>query len=77
MHTSAHQPLTVVGPGMTLGGIGSFFTRNETWAEMAKPWTMYLARCCAMLSAGTPVVDVAYFYGEEARLPEFGAGPNA
>ncbi|QRP48467.1 glycosyl hydrolase [Amycolatopsis sp. FDAARGOS 1241] len=65
IHTSVHQPLDR-GPGLTLNGIGSFFTRLETWAEVAKPWTTYLARCCWLLSRGTHVADVAYFYGQEA-----------
>ncbi|MDT7802148.1 MAG: (4-O-methyl)-D-glucuronate---lignin esterase [Actinomycetota bacterium] len=65
IHTSVHQPLDR-GPGVTLNGIGSFFTRLETWAEVAKPWTTYLARCCWLLSRGTHVADVAYFYGQEA-----------
>ncbi|WIX75500.1 glycosyl hydrolase [Amycolatopsis carbonis] len=65
IHTSVHQPLDR-GPGVTLNGIGSFFTRLETWAEVAKPWTTYLSRCSWLLSRGTHVADVAYFYGQEA-----------
>jgi len=42
VHTSTHQPVSK-GPGMTLG-VGQYFTRNETWAEQAKPWVDYLAR---------------------------------
>ena len=67
IHTSAHQPLDQ-GPGITLNGIGSFFTRLETWAEQAKPWTTYLARCCHVLSQGRHMADVAYFYGQEAPI---------
>jgi hypothetical protein len=67
IHTSAHQPLDQ-GPGITLNGIGSFFTRLETWAEQAKPWTTYLGRCCHVLSQGRHVADVAYFYGQEAPI---------
>lgn len=67
IHTSAHQPLDQ-GPGITLNGIGSFFTRLETWAEQAKPWTTYLGRCCHVLSQGRRTADVAYFYGQEAPI---------
>jgi alpha-L-rhamnosidase len=67
IHTSAHQPLDK-GPGITLNGIGSFFTRLETWAEQAKPWTTYLARCSHVLSQGRHLADVAYFYGQEAPI---------
>lgn len=67
IHTSAHQPLDT-GPGISLGGIGWFFTRNETWAEQARPFTSYLARCCHVLSQGRAVKDVAYFYGQESAI---------
>ena len=67
IHTSVHQPLDK-GPGITLNGIGSFFTRLETWAEQAKPWTTYIGRCCWLLAQGTHIADVAYFYGQEAPI---------
>jgi hypothetical protein len=62
IHTSAHQPVSK-GPGMTLG-VGQYFTRNETWAEQAKPWIDYLARASFMLQQGRGASDVAVFYGE-------------
>jgi hypothetical protein len=67
IHTSAHQPLDS-GPGITLNGIGTFFTRNETWAEEARPWIDYLGRVSSMLQQGRFVADVAYFYGQEAPI---------
>jgi hypothetical protein len=67
IHTSVHQPLDD-GPGMTLNGIGHFFTRNETWAEQAKPWMEYLGRVSYLLQQGRFVGDVAYFYGQEAPI---------
>ncbi len=67
IHTSAHQPLDN-GPGISLGGIGHFFTRNETWAEQAKPWMEYLGRVSYLLQQGKFVGDVAYFYGQEAPI---------
>jgi hypothetical protein len=66
IHTSTHQPITR-GPGMTLG-VGQYFTRNETWAEQAKPWVDYLTRSSFMLQQGHAVCDVAVFYGEASPV---------
>ena len=69
IHTSPHQPEAVPKPGITLSPyLGQSFTRNETWAHAAKPWLDYMARCSHLLQQGTPGVDVAYFYGEEAPV---------
>jgi len=62
IHTSTHQPIDK-GPGMTLG-VGQYFTRNETWAEQAKPWIDYLSRSSFLLQQGRGVSDLAVFYGE-------------
>lgn len=62
IHTSTHQPISR-GPGMTLG-VGQYFTRNETWAEQARPWVDYLSRCSYLLQQGRGASDVAVFYGE-------------
>ncbi len=66
IHTSAHQPVTR-GPGMTLG-VGQMFSRNETWAEQAKPWIDYLSRSSFMLQSGKAANDIAVFYGEESSM---------
>jgi hypothetical protein len=78
IHTSAHQPLDGVTPGMALAPfLGQYFSRHETWAEQARPWIDYLARNAFMLQQGRGVADVAYFYGEEAPITGlFGAKPN-
>jgi hypothetical protein len=55
-------------PGLTLSIFGQYFNRNEAWAELAKPWTDYLARNSFMLQQGRNVADIAWFYGEEAPL---------
>lgn len=69
IHSSPHQPSTVPAPGMALAPfLGQAFSRNETWAGMARPWIDYLARCSAVLAAGTPAVDIAVFIGEEAPV---------
>jgi hypothetical protein len=68
LHTSVHQPLMDKGPGLSLGPFGQWFTRNETWAEIAKPWVDYLARSSFMLQQGRFVADIAYFYGEDTNV---------
>jgi hypothetical protein len=74
IHTSVHQPLVDKAPGLGLGPYGQWFTRNETWAEMAKPWVTYLARSSYMLQQGQFVADVLYYYGEGSNLTaEFAA----
>ena len=67
IHTSVHQP-TEDAPGLSLAVFGQYFTRHETWAEMARPWIEYIARSSYMLQQGKHVADLAYFSGEEAPL---------
>ncbi len=67
MHTSVHQPVEKA-PGLSLFGYGQFFNRHESWAEMAKPWLDYIARCSYLLQQGRFAADIAYFYGEEAPI---------
>ncbi len=82
IHTSVHQPVDDKIPGLGLGPFGQWFTRHETWAEMAKPWTTYLSRSSFMLQQGRFVADIAYFYGEDsnvtalfgAKMPDIPAG---
>src|SRR5207249_5450152 len=68
IHTSVHQPLLDKVPGLSLGPFGQWFTRNETWAEQAKPWVTYLARSSYLLQQGHFVADIIYFYGEDTNL---------
>jgi hypothetical protein len=68
IHESAHQPVADMAPGLTLGPYGLWFNRNDTWAEQARPWVTYLARCSYLLQQGHYDADVAYFYGEEGPL---------
>jgi len=68
IHESTHQPVRDMAPGLTLGPFGLWFNRNDTWAEEAKPWVTYLARCSFLLQQGRYFADVAYFYGEEGPL---------
>jgi len=68
IHTSVHQPSDVKIPGLGLGPYGQWFTRHETWAELAKPWTTYLARSSYMLQQGKFIADVIYYYGEDNNI---------
>ena len=72
IHTSVHQPLDRA-PGLSLAMIGQYFTRHETWAELARPWIDYIARTSFLLQQGRNVADLAYFYGEEAPITALNA----
>lgn len=68
IHTSAHQPRGEPGPGLGLSAFGQYFSRNETWAELAKPWIDYLARSSYLLQQGRFSADIAWFYGEDENI---------
>lgn len=68
IHTSVHQPVNDKIPGLGLGPYGQWFTRHETWAEVARPWTTYLSRSSFMLQQGKFVADVLYYYGEDNNI---------
>ncbi len=68
IHESAHQPIDNKRPGLGLMGYGQWFNRHETWAEMAKCWTDYLARSSYMLQQGRNVADILYYYGEDDAI---------
>lgn len=68
IHTSVHVPVDDKKPGLSLAIFGQYFNRQESWAEMARPWVDYIARSSLLLQTGRNVADVAYFYGEEAPL---------
>jgi hypothetical protein len=72
VHESAHQPLVgpKTAPGLTLGPYGQWFSRNETWAEQARPWVDYLARSSYLLQQGRFAADLIYFYGEDSNLTQ-------
>jgi hypothetical protein len=64
LHVYAHQPWLDRAPGMTLSGIGTFFSRTQTWWKPGKAWFDYLRRCQAVLQEGVAVADVCCFTGE-------------
>jgi hypothetical protein len=44
LHVYAQQPWLDRAPGMTLSGIGTFFSRTQTWWRPGKAWFDYLRR---------------------------------
>lgn len=70
VHASVHQPIDQSGPGLGLGFFGQWFTRKETWSDMARAWTDYLARSSFLLQQGRNVADIAWFYGEDDNITE-------
>lgn len=71
IHESAHQPVEDKRPGLGLLNFGQWFTRFETWAERAKPWTDYLSRTSYMLSQGRQVVDVLWYYPDDTNVSAY------
>jgi hypothetical protein len=68
IHTSVHQPLDDKKPGFSLGPFGQYFSRQESWAGMAKAWMDYLGRSSGMLQEGRNVADILYLYGENTNI---------
>lgn len=65
LHVTTHNPWINRKPGMTLGSIGLFFQRDQTWFHQSKAWVDYMARVSSLLQQGKPVADIAVFIGEE------------
>lgn len=65
LHVYTAQPFLDREPGMTLNGIGTVFSRTQTWWPQARGWFDYMRRCQAVLQQGVPVNDIAVFIGEE------------
>jgi hypothetical protein len=63
-HVSMLNPWPDRKPGMTLGGVGLCFQRDQTWWKPGKAWVDYATRCQTLLQTGDPVVDIAVFTGE-------------
>ncbi|MEQ8238078.1 MAG: glycosyl hydrolase, partial [Cyclobacteriaceae bacterium] len=63
-HVYMHNPWIDRKPGMTLGTVGLFFQRDQTWWKEGKALVEYTEKCQKLLQMGKPVVDVAVFTGE-------------
>ena len=64
-HVFTHNPWLDRKPGMTLGGTGHYFQRDQTWWRPGFAWVRYAQRCQALLQEGAPVVDIAVFTGDD------------
>ncbi|MDR0757628.1 MAG: glycosyl hydrolase [Tannerella sp.] len=66
-HTFAHQALPdSLRPGMTMGGYGVHWDRNQTWWYLSRAYHDYVARGQFMLQQGRTVADVLYLTPEGA-----------
>ncbi len=66
LHVYIHQP-DERKPGI-IQWFGTAFNRHNTWFEQSGPFIDYTRRCSVMLKAGLPVIDVAYYIGEDAPM---------
>jgi hypothetical protein len=64
LHVNIHQP-EERAPGI-IQWFGTAFNRHNTWFEQSKAFVDYTRRSSVLLKAGRPVVDVAYYIGENA-----------
>ncbi len=64
LHVTIHQP-EERPPGI-IQWFGTAFNRHNTWFEQSKAFLDYTRRCSVLLKAGRPVIDVAYYIGENA-----------
>lgn len=67
IHVYGQQPWKDLEPGMTVGGWGLDFNRNQTWWNYSTAWIDYLSRCSFLLQQGLFVADALYFYGEDPK----------
>lgn len=65
LHVYISQPTDSISPGIN-AWFGTEFNRKNTWFSSATSYFDYLRRCNFMLQQGRPVVDVAYYIGEDA-----------
>lgn len=71
LHVYIHQP-DERKPGI-ISWFGTEFNRHNTWFEQSKAFIDYTRRSAVLLKAGRPVIDVAYYIGENAPAM---AGPR-
>lgn len=66
LHVNIHQP-DERKPGI-IQWFGTSFNRHNTWFEQSKGLIDYARRSGVLLKAGLPVIDVAYYIGENAPM---------
>ena len=66
LHVYIHQPYERK-PGI-IQWFGTDFNRHNTWFYQSKDFIDYTRRSSVLLKAGIPVVDVAYYVGEDGPM---------
>ncbi len=61
-------------PGI-IAWFGTAFNRHNTWFEQSKGFIDYTRRNTVLLKAGLPVIDVAYYIGENAPMMQGARDP--
>ncbi|HCC71945.1 MAG TPA: hypothetical protein DEQ09_12455 [Bacteroidales bacterium] len=74
LHVYIHQPAERK-PGI-IQWFGTDFNRHNTWFEQSTGFIDYTRRSSVLLKAGLPVVDVAYYTGENAPMMEGPTDPE-
>lgn len=64
IHTYAHQPFMIEGPGLTLSSNGSHMSRLNTWWKLADGWVSYINRSQTLLQRGKYRASVLWLSGE-------------
>ena len=64
IHTYAHQPFMIEGPGLTLSSNGSHMSRLNTWWKLADGWVSYINRSQTLLQRGKYKASVLWLSGE-------------
>lgn len=67
LHVYISQPADSPLPGPN-APFGTEFNRNNIWFNHARAFFDYMRRCMFMLQQGKPVIDVAYFIGEDVPV---------
>ncbi len=65
-HVNIHQP-EETKPGI-IQWFGTAINRHNTWFEQFKGFADYTRRSAVLLKSGLPVIDVAYYIGENAPM---------
>jgi len=74
LHVYIHQP-DEKKPGI-IQWFGTDFNRHNTWFEQSKGFIDYTRRSSVLLKAGLPVVDVAYYVGEDVPMMQGSLQPE-
>lgn len=63
-HVFMHNPWMDRQPGMSLGGVGLYFQRDQTWWKPGRAFVEYITRSQKLLQEGWPVASIAVYTGD-------------